>query len=84
MIITYRVETATTGGMHEVIAITRLPSGDGGITATIGDAELAFVRSAVRGQLDLLGHEFGPAVTLVDVTVTGEEPKILSCRTADG
>jgi hypothetical protein len=64
--ILYRVETVSTGGMHKVVAITapdRAADGD----ETLGDNEVALARSAVRGHLDLIGHETGPAVTLIRI-----------------
>ncbi|MBV1855560.1 hypothetical protein [Catellatospora tritici] len=77
---TYRVETATTDGMHQVVAIS-VTTPDGTLhPAELGEAELASIRSAVRGRLDQLGHETGPAVTVV--AVTAARPQILSCRPA--
>lgn len=74
---TYRVQTATTDGMHEVVAIVRQSPDGGEAPAAPADAELALIRSAVRGQLDLLGHEAGPAVTVV--ALDADQPTILSC-----
>lgn len=68
----YRVETTSTGGMHEIVGITQVGPDSADVRiAILDEMELALVRSAVRGHLDLVGHESGPAVTIVDVC--GEE-----------
>lgn len=71
----YRVKTASADGMHDVVAITPVcPDGEDRPGA-LGEIELAMIRSAVRGQLDLAGRESGLAITVVDFD--GEEVRAL-------
>jgi hypothetical protein len=77
---TFQVETDSMDGMHVVLSITGVSAA--GAEAELGDTDLALLRSAVRGQLDQVGHEDGRAVTLIDLTEG--VPTILSCRTTGG
>ncbi|MDI1464791.1 hypothetical protein QEZ54_27850 [Catellatospora sp. KI3] len=74
----YRVDTATTDGMHRVVAIGVATPDGAAHPAALTEAELAVLRSAVRGRLDQLGHEAGPAVTVV--AMIDARPHIVSCR----
>ncbi len=67
----FSVETATSDGMHEVVRINEVT--DAGVTDSAGlaDAVLAEVRTTVRGHLDMLGHECGPALTEVVMSEAG-------------
>jgi hypothetical protein len=74
------VETATTDGMHEIVSIAQsddqVPA-----SAALAEARLAQLRSAVRGYLDLIGHESGTARMEVGRTEGGL--RVLSCQTSD-
>jgi hypothetical protein len=75
----FSVETTTSGGMHEIVRIHELAEDGVGEAAGQSESVLAEVRTAVRGHLDLLGHETGPAVTEVVVSDVGT--RVLSSRT---
>ena len=80
MTTTFRVETATTDGMHEIVAISRMTGDVAADAGELDGTEVALVRSAVRGRLDQIGHETGPAVTVL--VMTDVELVIESCRPA--
>jgi hypothetical protein len=73
------VRTATTDGMHRIVNVA--VAGDDSVSASAAPAEtdLAEMRSLVRGHLDLIGHDSGPA--LMEVSRIGKCLRIVSCRT---
>jgi len=73
------VRTATTSGMHRIVSIA--VTADGSVLAPVALAEtdLAEVRSLVRGYLDLISYNSGPA--LMEVARAGRGMRIVSCRT---
>ena len=75
----FSVETTTHGGMHEVVRISELAEGGVADATSLSESVLAEVRTAVRGHLDLLGHERGPALT--EVVMSDAGTSIVSCRT---
>ncbi|MFJ2269218.1 hypothetical protein ACIOHO_23145 [Streptomyces sp. NPDC087849] len=84
----FAVETRTTNGMHEVVAVARAApegrpatdgpqGGAGAVPDPCDEDELAALRSAVRALLDLAGHQEGPARTAVVLTPYG--PRVVAC-----
>lgn len=73
------VRTATTGGMHRIVSIA--VAADDSVLAPVAlvETDLAEMRSLVRGHLDLISHNSGPA--LMEVARIGKCMRIVSCRT---
>lgn len=77
----FAVETATTDGMHEVVRIRETDGGGESGRAEgvqLSEAERAEIHTAVRANLDLRGHESGPALTEVMLSETGA--RVLGCH----
>lgn len=76
--IVFSVETTTRDGMHEVVTIKEVT--EAGVTDVSGLSEsvMAEMRTTVRGHLDMLGHERGPALTEVEMSQGGT--RIRNCR----
>ncbi|PRY37530.1 hypothetical protein [Umezawaea tangerina] len=76
------VSTLTVDGMHRVVGITeRLPKAgvlSYAYPASLAELRTVQVRATVTSMLDLVGHEFGPALTRV--AMTGPEPRVLRSR----
>ncbi|WP_377267933.1 hypothetical protein [Peterkaempfera sp. SMS 1(5)a] len=75
----FSVETTTSGGMHEVVRIQELGHDGVGEAVGLSESVLAEVRTAVRGHLDLLGHESGTALT--EVVMSEQGTRVVGCRT---
>jgi hypothetical protein len=71
----YRVETLSLGGMHHVVSVVRDGAGPPGTPD-----EVSWVRSCVRGLLDLAGFSGGALRT--DTVLTPDGPRVVGC--ADG
>ncbi|SEN18754.1 hypothetical protein [Actinacidiphila rubida] len=71
----FSIRTRSDNGMHDVVAVEPLRPVHGREHPTPpGEAETVVLRSAVRGLLDVAGHESGPA--RVDVLLLPEGPRI--------
>jgi hypothetical protein len=75
----FSVETTTSGGMHEVVRIRELCHEGVGEATGLSESVLAEIRTAVRGHLDLSGHESGTAFT--EVVMSEEGARVVSSRT---
>ncbi|MFD5824403.1 hypothetical protein [Lentzea sp. NPDC060358] len=73
------VTTLTVDGMHRVVGITeRVEQGSSWtcvFPATLEESATGRVRAVVTSMLDLVGHEFGPAQTRIELT--GAEPRVV-------
>ncbi|HEV2372508.1 MAG TPA: hypothetical protein VGS19_10070 [Streptosporangiaceae bacterium] len=68
----------TSNGMHQLVSVVEITEHGAQEAPEPPEPVLAAIRTAVRGHLDLLGHESGPAVT--DVTIIGEAVRVIDCR----
>ncbi|MGW4566105.1 hypothetical protein ACWEN3_28075 [Streptomyces sp. NPDC004561] len=72
------VRSVTADGMHEVVSVTDLRADGVRVPAALSPAQLALVRSVVRGELDLRGHASGE--TVAEVVLGPNGARLLSCR----
>lgn len=73
------VRTVTTSGMHSIVSIAVAADNSALAPVTLAETDLAEMRSLVRGYLDLISHNSGPA--LMEVARIGRGMRIVSCRT---
>lgn len=74
----FSVETTTDDGMHQVVRIEEVTETGVATSAGLAEAVLVQVRTTVRGHLDMLGHQCGPALTEVVMSEAGT--RIRSCH----
>lgn len=71
----FSIETRSANGMHEVVGLEpRQPAWQQAALLPPGEEEAVVLRSAVRGLLDLAGHESGTA--RVEVVLLPQGPRI--------
>lgn len=74
----FSIETMTEDGMHRVMGITVARAGGDPNPAYPSEGERAVLYSVVRSLLDLVGHDWGPAITGVVLAESG--PRVIACR----